>query len=198
RSGATSAMRCRRRWTRSASRSRPSRKLRRTSPPRLRSSRTGGKTRIAFGPIRVGLKEVRVRHAVSINAPVEQAFAYFDHPENSLALIPSLVEVTEVAPLDNGGHRLRFVALGRRGRRCHWESEQTDRVPNRLVVVHAHTEGMSTTATRRFERATTGTRLETELEGRGEGPRAPESPPPRMGLPLRRPMRKQLNRCSRS
>ena len=141
---------------------------------------------------------MRVRHAVSINAPVEQAFAYFDDPENSLALIPSLVEVTEVAPLDNGGHRLRFVALGRRGRRCHWESEQTDRVPNRLVVVHAHTEGMSTTATRRFERATTGTRLETELECRVEVPWPQKILTPVMELQLRRPMRKQLNRCSRS
>jgi hypothetical protein len=58
---------------------------------------------------------MRVRQAVSIDAPVEQAFAYFDDSENSLALIPSLVEVTEVARLENDGHCLRLVALGRGG-----------------------------------------------------------------------------------
>jgi hypothetical protein len=44
---------------------------------------------------------MRVRQAVSINAPVDQAFAYLNDPENSLALIPSLVEVREIAPLAN-------------------------------------------------------------------------------------------------
>jgi len=57
----------------------------------------------------------RVRHAVAISAPVEKVFAFLDVPENSLALIPQLVEVKEVTPLPNGGHRLRFVS--RRDRR---------------------------------------------------------------------------------
>ena len=57
----------------------------------------------------------RVRHAVSINAPVEKVFEYLDTPENGLALIPELVEVKEITALPNGGHRIRFVALGRRG-----------------------------------------------------------------------------------
>jgi hypothetical protein len=83
---------------------------------------------------------MRVRQAVSINAPVDQAFAYLNDPENSLALIPSLVEVREIAPLANGGHRLRFVALGRGGKRWDSESEQIERIPNRLVVVHARTD----------------------------------------------------------
>jgi hypothetical protein len=39
---------------------------------------------------------MRVRRAISIDAPVERAFAYLEDPENSLALIPSLVEVTEI------------------------------------------------------------------------------------------------------
>jgi hypothetical protein len=50
-----------------------------------------------------------------IDAPVETVFAYLDDPENSLALVPRLVEVNEVAPLPNGGHGIEYVALGRRG-----------------------------------------------------------------------------------
>ena len=135
---------------------------------------------------------MHIRETVSIDAPVEQAFAYLDDPENSLALIPSLVEVTEIAPLDNGGHHLRFVALGRRGKRCDWESEQTERVPNQLVVVHAHTEGVRTIATRRFEQTPTGTRLATELEYRVELPWPQKALTPLIEFQWRRPMRKQL------
>jgi uncharacterized membrane protein len=135
---------------------------------------------------------MRVRQEVSVNAPVEQAFAYLDNPENSLALVPSLVEVKEIASLENGGHRLRFVALGRGGKRCEWESEQTERVPNRLVVVRAHTEGMRTIATRRFEQTPTGTRLEAEVEYRVELPWPQKVLTPVVELQLRRQMRNQL------
>jgi hypothetical protein len=62
----------------------------------------------------------RVRPAVAIDASVEKVFGFLDVPENSLALVPQLVEVKEVAPLPNGGHRLRFVTLGRRGKLCEW------------------------------------------------------------------------------
>jgi uncharacterized membrane protein len=135
---------------------------------------------------------MRVRQAVLINAPVEQVFAYLDKPKNSLALIPSLIEVTEVIPLANGGHRLRFVALGRGGKRCDWESEQTERVPNQLVVVRAHTEGIRTIASRRFEQTATGTRMATELEYRIEVPWPQKVLTPVIEFQMRRPMRKQL------
>jgi ligand-binding SRPBCC domain-containing protein len=72
----------------------------------------------------------RVRHAVAISAPAEKVFAFLDVPENTLALIPQLVEVKEVTPLSNGGYRLRFVTLGRRGKLCEWVSEHVERVPN--------------------------------------------------------------------
>jgi hypothetical protein len=43
----------------------------------------------------------RVRQIVAIGAPVEEVFDFLDVPENSLALIPQLVEVREVTPLPN-------------------------------------------------------------------------------------------------
>src|SRR5204862_1925754 len=84
------------------------------------------------------------------------------------------------------------VALGRRGKRCDWESEQTKRVPNELVVVHAHTEGVRTIATRRFEETPAGTRLATELEYRVELPWPQKALTPLIEFQWRRPMRKQL------
>ena len=135
---------------------------------------------------------MRVRQAVSINATVEQAFAFLDDPQNSLALIPALVEVKEIVPLANGGHRLRFVALGRGGKRCEWESEQTERVPNSRVVVEARTEGIRTIATRRFEQMPRGTRLATDLEYRVELRWPQKALTPVIEFQWRRPMRKQL------
>lgn len=134
----------------------------------------------------------RVRQAVAIDASVEKVFGFLDVPENSLALVPQLVEVKEVAPLPNGGHRLRFVALGRRGKLCEWVSEQVERVPNELVVVRAHTEGITTTATRRFERAAQGSRLTGEVEYRFDVPWPQKVLLPLMEFQARRPMRRQL------
>ena len=136
----------------------------------------------------------RVRHAVLIGAPVEKVFSFLDEPENSLALVPQLVEVKEVEPLPNGGHRLRFVALGRGGKHCEWVSEQLERDPNRLVVTRAHTEGVTSTATRTFEETEEGTRLVGEVEYRVELPWPRKVLVPVIEFQWRRPGRKQLRR----
>ena len=65
----------------------------------------------------------RVRQAVAIGAPREKVFAFLEVPENGLALIPQLVEVNNVVPLPDGGHRIQFVALVRRRKLCEWVSE---------------------------------------------------------------------------
>ncbi len=134
----------------------------------------------------------RVRHAVAIRAPVEAVFAFLDVPENGLALIPQLVEVKEVAPLPNGGHRMRFIALGRRGKHCEWVSEHIERVPNERVVVRAHTEGVTTTATRRFEERPDGSLLRGDVEVRFDIPWPQRVLLPVMEFQARRPMRRQL------
>ena len=134
----------------------------------------------------------RVWQTVAIDASVEKVFGFLDVLENSLALVPQLIEVKEVAPLPNGGHRLRFVTLGRRGKLCEWVSEQLERVPNELVVVRAQTEGITTTATRRFERAAQGSRLVGEVEYRFDVPWPQKVLLPLMEFQARRPMRKQF------
>jgi hypothetical protein len=127
-----------------------------------------------------------------IGAPVEKVFAFLDVPENTLALIPQLVEVREVAPLPNGVHRIRFVALGRRGKLCEWVSEHVERVPNQCVVVRAHTEGVTTTATRRFVETPEGSLLTGEIEYRFDVPWPQKVLLPLMEFQARRPMRRQL------
>ena len=134
----------------------------------------------------------RVRDEITIDAPVEEVFAYLDDPENSLALVPHLVEVKEVVPLPNGGHRMRFVALGRRGKLCEWVSEQVERVPNRRVVVRARTEGVETIGVRRFEETAAGTQMQAELEYRVELPWPQKVFVPVIEFQWRRPMRRQL------
>ncbi len=136
----------------------------------------------------------RIRHAVSINAPVEEVFAYLDVPENGFALVPQLIEVKEVVPLPNGGHRLRFVTLGRRGKLCEWVSEHVERVPNRLVVVRAQTDGYAQTAVRRFDATATGTRLSGEVEYRVQLPWPQKVLLPVVEFQARRPLHNELRR----
>jgi ligand-binding SRPBCC domain-containing protein len=134
----------------------------------------------------------RVRHAVAISAPVEKVFAFLDVPENTLALIPQLVEVKEVTPLPNGGHRLRFVTLGRGGKLFEWVSEHVERVPNERVIVRAETEGVTTTATRSFEETREGSLLSGAVEYGFEVPWPQRALLPLMEFQARRPMRRQL------
>lgn len=134
----------------------------------------------------------RVRHAVAISAPAEEVFAFLDVPENTLALIPQLVEVKEVTPLPNGGHRLRFVTLGRGGKLCEWVSEHVERVPNKRVIVRAEIEGVTTTAIRSFEETPEGSILSGAVEYRFDVPWPQRVLLPLMEFQARRPMRRQL------
>ena len=136
----------------------------------------------------------RVRQSISIRAPVEDVFGFLDVPENGLALVPHLVEVKEVVPLPEGGHRIRFVALGRRGKRCEWVSEHLERVPNRLVVVRSSTDGIVSTARRSFEETAEGSRLTGEVEYRFDVPWPQKALLPLMEFQARRPSRRELRR----
>jgi carbon monoxide dehydrogenase subunit G len=49
---------------------------------------------------------IEVSKSVEIDAPVETVFAFMDDPENHVTVTPSLAEVRNVDPLDNGGKRL--------------------------------------------------------------------------------------------
>jgi hypothetical protein len=129
---------------------------------------------------------------VAIGAPPEKVFAFLEVPENGLALIPQLVEVKNVVPLPGGGHRMRFVTLGRRGKLCEWVSEHVEWIPNERAIVRAHTDGVTTTATRHFEKAPEGSLPRAEVEYRFDVPWPQKVLIPLMEFQARRPMRKQL------
>lgn len=51
----------------------------------------------------------KVKKTISINAPVEKVFGYFEEPTNLPEIWPSMVEVKDVQRLPNGGTSFRFV-----------------------------------------------------------------------------------------
>ncbi|PSQ04469.1 SRPBCC family protein [Halobacteriales archaeon QS_6_71_20] len=52
---------------------------------------------------------VSVSRTVRVNAPVEETFTYVDEPENHVEMTPSIAEVSNVEPLENGGKRLDYT-----------------------------------------------------------------------------------------
>lgn len=47
--------------------------------------------------------------SVTIDAPVEDVYAFMDDPHNHLTVTPSLADVRDVEPLDDGGKRLAYT-----------------------------------------------------------------------------------------
>ncbi|WP_435063309.1 SRPBCC family protein [Halobaculum sp. EA56] len=52
---------------------------------------------------------VSVSRSIRVDAPAEAVFDYVDEPENHVELTPSLVDVSNVEPLENGGKRLEYT-----------------------------------------------------------------------------------------
>lgn len=52
---------------------------------------------------------VRASETICVDAPVEEAFAYMDRPENQPEITPSLTRSETVAELPNGGKRVAYT-----------------------------------------------------------------------------------------
>lgn len=76
---------------------------------------------------------MEVSHSITIDRPVSDVFAYLDEPQNHVAVTPSLSEVRNVQPLDNGGkrveHTYRMASISLDG-----ELEETTHVPDERMV----------------------------------------------------------------
>lgn len=76
---------------------------------------------------------LEVTESVRIDTPTEQAFAFMDDPENHVTVTPSLAEVRNVEPLENGGKRLEHT-FRMAGVSLDGELEEVERVENERMV----------------------------------------------------------------
>ncbi len=80
---------------------------------------------------------VTIGETIEIDAPPEQVFDYLDDPHNHAAVTPSLTDVDDVEPLENGGKRLSFtyqmLGIGLDG-----ELVQTHHEPNGRMTFDMH------------------------------------------------------------
>jgi uncharacterized membrane protein len=104
----------------------------------------------------------RVIKSISIEAPVEKVFGYFDDPTNLPEVWPSLLEVSEVKRLPNGGSSFRFV-YKMAALRFEGTSEDVDYIPNELTITESK-GGIDSTITLTYRPEGEGTRLTFENE----------------------------------
>lgn len=50
-----------------------------------------------------------VNESIHIDRPVSDVFAYLDDPHNHATITPSIGDIRNVQPLDNGGKRLKYT-----------------------------------------------------------------------------------------
>ena len=76
----------------------------------------------------------RLEKEVLIEAPLEDIFSYLNYPSNLLQVWPSLMEITDLQALPNGGYRFKWV-YKMAGMRFKGEAEYTKIVPDQFFVI---------------------------------------------------------------
>ena len=104
----------------------------------------------------------KLEKTITINAPVEKVFSYIDGGTNLPEIWPSLVEVTDVQRLPNGGHSDRFV-YKMAGIRLEGTSEDVEYIPNQRIVTKT-TGGAESTQTWLFQPEAGGTKVTFKVE----------------------------------
>jgi uncharacterized protein YndB with AHSA1/START domain len=99
----------------------------------------------------------RVERSSEIHAPVERVFGYVADPSHLPEFWPSMMDVKDVHPLPNGGHRFRWV-YKMAGMSFEGTSECVEYVPNQRFV-GKYTGGIEGTATWTFLPEAGGTRV---------------------------------------
>ena len=105
---------------------------------------------------------VKAEKTITINAPVEKVFGYINEPTNLPEIWPSLVEVTDVQRLPNGGHSNRFV-YKMAGIRLEGTSEDVEHVTNQRIVSKTK-DGAESTQTWMFQPEAGGTKVTFKVE----------------------------------
>jgi uncharacterized protein YndB with AHSA1/START domain len=100
--------------------------------------------------------------SISIQAPVDQVFAYMSEPANQVEIWPSIVEVTNVERLPDGGYTHDWV-YKMAGVRLKGSTQTLEFVPNQRFVEETK-GGLESILTWTFEPENSGTRLTVETE----------------------------------
>ena len=104
----------------------------------------------------------KAEKSITINAPVEKVFAFIDEHANIPQIWPSLVEVTDIKSLPNGGYSDRFV-YKMAGIRLEGTSEAIEYVANQRTVTE-NKGGIEGTVTWTYETEDGGTKVTFEVE----------------------------------
>ena len=102
-----------------------------------------------------------VKNSIIINAPVEKVFEYLT-PENLPEIWPSLVEVSNVEELPNGGYSWDFV-YKMAGMRLTGQSTHIEFVPNERTVSQT-TGGIESMITWEYQPVGDGTKVTSTVE----------------------------------
>ena len=104
----------------------------------------------------------KVSKTVTINAPAEKIYGYVGEPENMPEFWPSLMEISDVQKLPNGGNSNRWV-YKMAGIKLEGSSEDTERVPNERIVSQTK-GGVDSTQTWEFQPEASGTKVTFTVE----------------------------------
>jgi uncharacterized membrane protein len=104
----------------------------------------------------------KLKKTITIKAPVEKVFDYWQEPANLPEVWPSLMEVKDVKPLPNGGYSFHYV-YKMAGMRLKGTSEDTEYVRNQRTI-NKSKGGIQATQTFIYQPEAGGTKLTWEIE----------------------------------
>jgi uncharacterized membrane protein len=104
----------------------------------------------------------KLKKTITINAPVEKVFSYWQEPTNLPEIWPSMVEVKNVKQLVNGGYSFQYV-YKMAGMRLKGTSEDIEYVLNQRTVNKSQ-GGVQATQTFTYQPEAGGTKLIWEIE----------------------------------
>ncbi|HEY95900.1 MAG TPA: SRPBCC family protein [Dehalococcoidia bacterium] len=76
----------------------------------------------------------KINKEIIVNTSIEKVFKYVENPINWLEFWPSIIDITDLQPLPDGGYRAKFE-YKMAGRRFKGEGKFTDYAPNNWFVV---------------------------------------------------------------
>ena len=76
----------------------------------------------------------RIEKGIIVNSTIERVFNYIKDPSNWPEFWPSLIEISDIQPLPNGGYKARYE-YNMAGMRFKGEGKYTEYIPNKCIVV---------------------------------------------------------------